>query len=255
MGRNFDHLASGFSVGKDVHVPFAAAAGTQYAKSVGQSRPESFQHVLANPAQGRRIAADYLAAPEYDKSVEPHYRAMAEETKRQFDFMTRAPKHGGLGLQVEITAHDPYTKESGAPDPAAMIHDVAVNRRIRAMSTKTTGGHPFFTNDENDQFRAVHDVFGHAASGRAFDAHGEEAAFQSHYSMYTPAARPAMAAETRGQNSVNNYGGLAKGEFAEQKVVALPSTQMITPIGRRAQFHIASQQARRAHERSFGLGT
>jgi hypothetical protein len=102
-------------------------------------------------------------------------------------------------------------------------------------------------------FRAVHDVFGHAATGRAFDPHGEEAAFRSHYAMFSPQARPAMATETRGQNSVNNFGGLPKGEFAEQKVVTLPSTQFITPIGRRAAFHKAAANASRAHERAFGL--
>jgi hypothetical protein len=255
VSRNFDELAAGFSVGRDVHVPFAAAAAERYAAGMGQLRPRSFQGVLANPAQGRRIAEDFDAAPKYDASAEPHFRAMREEVKRQFDYMTRPTARGGMGLQVEITAHDPYTKPSGAPDPAAMIHDVAVNRRIRAMSTVTTGGHPFFSNEDNDKFRAVHDVFGHAASGRGFDAHGEEAAFRSHYSMFSPEARPAMATETRGQNSVNNFGGLPKGAFAEQKVIALPSTQMITPIGRRAQFHVAALQARRGHERAFGNGS
>jgi hypothetical protein len=253
MGRRFDHLQQGFTVGRDMHVPFAAEAASRYAASVGQHRPESFAGVLANIPQARRMAADYQAAPHFDPAAVPHYKAMREEVDRQFDFMTRSQKHGGMGMEVEITAHDPYTKANGAPDPAAMIHDVVVNRRIRALSTKTTGGHPFFTDEQNDKFRAIHDVFGHAAAGRGFDAHGEEAAFRSHYSMFTPAARPAMAAETRGQNSVNNYGGLAKGEFAEQKVVALPSTQLITPIGRRAAFHVAAGQARRAHERAFGI--
>lgn len=252
MSRNLRDMQSGYSVGRAVAFPEAGRAASRYAASVGQKRPENFDGVIANIPQAKRIAADYQAAPTYDKSAEPHFRAMAEETKRQFDFMTSPEHRGGLGMAVEITPHDPYTKPTGAPDPAGMLHDVVVNRRIRALSTKTTGGHPFFSNDENDMFRAVHDVFGHAAAGRGFDAHGEEAAFRSHYSMFTPAARPAMAMETRGQNSVNNFGGLAKGEFAEQKVSTIASTQLITPIGRRAQFHIAAQQARRAHERAFG---
>lgn len=253
MARRLRELHGGFSVGRDVAAQELSSAASRYAASVGQHRPERFDNVLVNVPQARKIAAEYSAAPDFDLAAVPHFRAMAEETKRQFDFMTKPRAHGGLGLTVEITPHDPYTKPSGAPDPAGMIHDVVVNRRIRALATKTTGEHPYFTNDENDMFRAVHDVFGHAAAGRGFDAHGEEAAFRSHHAMFTPAARPAMASETRGQNSVNNFGGLARGEFAPNKVVTIPSAQLITPIGRRQHFEAAAKQARRAHERAFGL--
>jgi hypothetical protein len=226
-------------------------------------RPKRFDNVIVNIPQARRIAADYLAAPEYQKEAEPHYRALVEETKRQFDFMTSPRSKGGMGLDVEVTAGDPYSKPSnipnslyGAPDPAGMMRDVRENNRIKVLSSELTGGHPFLTNDENNMFRAVHDVFGHAATGRGFDAHGEEAAFRSHFSMFSPMARGAMATETRAQNSVNSFvktpQELAKGDYADQKVVVLPSTQLITPIGRRQAFDTALVQAKRAHERAFG---
>jgi hypothetical protein len=100
-------------------------------------------------------------------------------------------------------------------------------------------------------FRAVHDVFGHAATGRGFDRHGEEAAWLSHIRMYSPAARPAVTTETRGQNSVLNFGS-RPGTFPEQKVVTLPSGSLVAPIGRRAAFRQALQQARGFHEQAFG---
>lgn len=251
MSRN-DEMAAGMSLGRDTAVPSAVSGANEYARQQGLVRPNRYDNVVVNIPQARKIASDYLAAPSYDKKAEPSYRALADETSRQFDFMTR-PKHkGGMGMDVEVTKHDPYVKPSGAPDPASMMRDVRENNRIKVLSTETTGGHPFLSNEQNDKFRAVHDVFGHSATGRAFDAHGEEAAFRSHFAMFSPKARPAMASETRGQNSVNNYGGLAKGEFAEQKVVTLPSTQLITPIGRRAAFQVAVTQAKKAHEKAFG---
>ena len=93
------------------------------------------------------------------------------------------------------------------------------------MATESTGGHHFFTNEENDKFRAVHDTFGHAAIGRGFSRHGEEAAFLSHRQMFPPEAHAALTSETRGQNSFLNYG--PTGDFPDQspgtKLIGLPS--------------------------------
>jgi hypothetical protein len=89
------------------------------------------------------------------------------------------------------------------------------------LSTEATGPHHIFSDQENDRFRAVHDVFGHAATGRGFSRHGEEAAFLSHRQMFSKRALPALASETRGQNSYLNYG---PGGFPEQetKPIGLP---------------------------------
>jgi hypothetical protein len=141
---------------------------------------------------------------------------MADETGRQFDLLTAPVSKGGLGVDVNITDVDPYavhTKEG----LAQLVNDLE-NRKLSALSTKTTGGHPLFTNDENDQFRLVHDAFGHGATGRGFDAHGEEAAYRSHALMYPEEARRAVASETRAQNAfVNKFG-----RFSDQKLVLLP---------------------------------
>ncbi len=83
----------------------------------------------------------------------------------------------------------------------------------------------------NDVFRAVHDYFGHVKDGVGFRADGEENAWRSHASMYTPLARRAMTTETRGQNSWVNYGPhgetnrTAKNDdtiYADQKAGLLP---------------------------------
>jgi hypothetical protein len=84
----------------------------------------------------------------------------------------------------------------------------------------------------NDVFRIVHDYFGHFAHGHGFRADGEENAWRSHSAMYSDKARPAMTAETRGQNSWVNYGphgehnrkaSAADTTYAPQKIMELKS--------------------------------
>jgi hypothetical protein len=83
----------------------------------------------------------------------------------------------------------------------------------------------------NDIFRAVHDFFGHYKEGVGFRADGEENAWRSHVAMYSDEAKPAMTAETRGQNSWVNYGphgdanktaDQAATVYADQKAVLAP---------------------------------
>lgn len=172
--------------------------------------------VRADPRLGRLIAAAYMAGPVIDEGARRAYRAFAAETGRQFDLLTGPVRHGGLGLEVQVSADDPYA------DAAAMVADVRRSRRLNVYSTRASGtSHPFLTDDENDMFRAVHDAFGHAASGGAFDADGEEAAWRAHRRMYSTLAGWAMTTETRGQfcAMLHHFGGL---RFPEQKAFLLP---------------------------------
>ena len=103
-------------------------------------------------------------------------------------------EYGGLGITVRVVDEDPY------PDAESMVADVR-QRRLKVWASSATGNpHPYLSDGENDMFRAVHDVFGHAAAGRGFDPHGEEAAWLKHSGMYSPLARRALTTETRGQN-------------------------------------------------------
>ncbi len=189
---------------------FMAARGGSHDPTLGQevtvNHHRAWRTALAHEqALGKNSVSDRLAAS---------YDIMREDTQAQFAHMTRPKEQGGMGLSFEATDTDPYDS------PQAMRNDVE-GGRIKVLATRTTGSHTIFSDEENDQFRAVHDVFGHAAIGRSFSRHGEEGAYQAHAQMYRPEARLALASETRGQNSYLNYSG--KGEFPPQQPVELPN--------------------------------
>lgn len=187
-----------------------------YQRRTGLGLPEArySRSIITEPAS-RAISDAYDRLPNMDKDALPAYHAMREETLRQMDLVTSPRSKGGLGLNVEVTKHDPYDRPGIFHE---MAHDVTRNNRIKVLSTASTGGHPVFSDDDNDAFRAVHDVFGHLGSGRGVDFDGEEAAFQKHSRMFSPLARQAMTTETRGQNSALRV----HGNFQEQKVGILP---------------------------------
>lgn len=153
-----------------------------------------------------------VSAPN-DPAVQEAYRAFADETRRQYEFLL------SRGITFEFVDADPYKNS------AEMMRDVAENNRLKVLKTEA-GMHPLLTEEENDMFRAVHDFFGHAKEGHQFGQLGEENAYRVHSAMYSPQARPAMATETRGQNSwVNNQpANVTKpgSVYAEQKVALMP---------------------------------
>lgn len=161
------------------------------------------------------LAREYASLPHHDPQAVPHFEAMRQETNQQFDHLTKR-----MGVKVQTVDHDPY-KHAGE-----MIADLRNNNRLKVLGTHMTGGHPYFSDEENDKFRAVHDAFGHAAIGRSFDGHGEEAAFHAHARMFSPMARAALASETRGQNGFV----IKHGEFGPQKI-AVMRKELWTPDG------------------------
>lgn len=173
-----------------------------------------YKDVVANRARASRIADAYDKLPDFDKEAVDEFESLGREVNKQYDFMTRK-----LGVKVEFVSNDPYKTSK------EMFADVS-KKRLKVLSTKLTGGHPVFTDDQNDRFRAVHDFFGHAATGRGFGQDGEEAAWVHHSQMFTPKARLALTTETRGQNSWYNT---RKNGFAKQKVALLPSEFVIVP--------------------------
>jgi hypothetical protein len=190
-----------------------------YAKSQGRTySAEGLDQLQVDSARGYRQQQSYTE--NQGKPASPHmrrsYEALRTEIGQQFDFMTKPKEHGGLGIRVEVPDQYPYASHQD------MLKDVA-GGRIQVQSSRSTGStHEVFSQEENDRFRAVHDVFGHAAIGRGFSRHGEEAAYQSHAQMFSPEARPALASETRGQNSVLNFTP-GKAQFIdEQRMVDVP---------------------------------
>lgn len=169
--------------------------------------------VTACPALGRAIADAYLAAPVFESTAVPAYRALREETWRQLDYLTRPRHQRGLGFTVVISPLDPYRSVS------ELLTDLA-DRRLRIWATAASDNqHPLLSEHDNDAFRAVHDAFGHGATGRGFDQDGEEAAWWKHQAMYSPLARRALLTETRGQTCALFYG--PQTGFAVQKAALL----------------------------------
>ena len=188
----------------------------EYAFKKGLKPDETIDYtkVVANRERASRIADVYETLPKLDRDAVDEYEALASEVEEQFDYMTNV-----LGVKVEFVAYDPYKTSK------EMFDDVS-RGVLKVLKTETTGAHPLFSDAQNDKFRAVHDYFGHAATGRGFGQDGEEAAWVHHSQMFTEKARAALTTETRGQNSFFNNRGK---QFADQKVALLPEEFWVVP--------------------------
>lgn len=169
---------------------------------------------IAEP--GRELARVYagLTSNPNDPAVRAAYDAFTRETAAQGQALRAA------GIHPEFVTEDPYRNS------AEMMADVAKGK-IKVFKTPE-GAHPLLTPAQNDEFRFVHDVLGHARFGNQFGPYGEELAYRAHAPMYSPEARAAMATETRGQNSFVNFSPGAEAlppserPFAPQKAALLP---------------------------------
>ena len=158
-------------------------------------------------AYGREYPSlmEAINAKNYDDLLEKSYTQLGKETQMQFDRLPIQTTYHGGDLD--------YVTSTGGTNSIAMLRDVMQNQNLNVFR----GGDPHdFLNkidpetglNMNEQFRAVHDYFGHGTRGSKFDATGEEIAYGSHSQMFSPLARFAMAAETRGQNSLVNFSPL-----------------------------------------------
>lgn len=237
-----------------------------YSRRNGIYVPPAVAHgygrVAITRAASQQIGRTYDALPDFDQRAIPAYRQMREELGRQYDHITKPRSKGGMGIDIEVSKEDPYGFAGEKPKAdysnwdanrivGEMRDDVQNSNRMRVYATASTGEHPFFSNDENDMFRGVHDVFGHLASGRGIDMHGEEAAYQKHSAMFSPLARQALASETRGQNSSLHLNG----QFGPQKVALLPEHMQSAQFARTGGLEQIRQSAldARAENRKQGI--
>ena len=212
-----------------------------YTREAGLAYDPDTTYATVDVERAKQIAAWYDTAESApaDPQVKASYAAMMRETKAQYEFLVKQ------GVRFE-----PWTGE-GQPyaNSEEMLRDVRENRRLRFFLTEGGFGsdaafdastHPLLERTGitlggkemvyNDLFRAVHDYFGHAKEGVGFGPRGEENAWRSHSQMFSPLARKAMSAETRGQNSWVNYGPFGEQNqadpkntrFADQKAVLMP---------------------------------
>ena len=220
----------------------AQKVAERYMRKAGLPYSPPTKYVSVDPAMSVSIAEEFerMQHDPQNPLVMKAYRQMMAETAAQYREIMKT------GLKVEfIKGDDPYG------NPRNAILDIVENNHFWVFSTRDGFGsnedfsvenNPLLEETEfrtsngekmlaNDLFRVVHDYFGHALPGVGFRATGEENAWRSHASMYTPLARRAMTSETRGQNSYVNFG--PNGEFnrtaspadtiyADQKVGLMP---------------------------------
>jgi len=193
-----------------------------YMRDAGMAYNPPKQYVTVDPERSRRIAKafDEMEHDPRNPVVRAAYDAMIAETAAQFRAIRKYHPEFKVQFIKYAETGDPY-----ASTPRKAILDIVVNNHMWVFSTRDGFGtdatfdpeeNPLlaeteFTTDDgepmlaNDLFRVVHDYFGHVMNGVGFRADGEENAWRSHAAMYSPAARMAMTAETRGQNSFVNF--------------------------------------------------
>jgi len=206
------------------------------------------KYAKVDPGRARRIAAAYDEMPHNprDPLTKASYDAMIRETLAQYQTAKAA------GFKAEFW-HPDKQEDPYLASPRLAVEDVRKNHHMWVFPTlggygtgqdidetearenpmlQLTGekwnGIPVTV---NDIFRAVHDYYGHAKEGVGFRHDGEENAWRSHASMFSPLARLAMTTETRGQNSWLNFGPHGEKNqnartedtvFAPQKMGILP---------------------------------
>jgi hypothetical protein len=208
---------------------WGAAKDKYIAKNKKRLRLPVVKFDFANPVVSTRapeMARVYqeLVSDPTNPAVIKAYEALVRESRDQYEYMTKE-----LGIKVDFVDYDPYNipGKNGemVPDSKSMMEDVLNNKHLFVRSSAqdfVDNPHPILSVEENDIFRAVHEFFGHAASGSNFRAAGEEGAWVSHSSMFSPEARRALTTETRGQNSYYNFLDPARKNFAPQKAALFP---------------------------------
>jgi hypothetical protein len=224
---------------------FWQSKGSEFGKSEDSpSAPKQLglPRVKLNPEHGKAIADAYhqMKHDPNHPEVKSAYDALKNETKQQFDTML------SHGIKVSVMKHGQDNPYKSSDD---MHRDLEQNKHLWLYPTDsgfgTTEGdhkdHPLLEPTgrsigdhkllANDEFRAVHDYFGHFLNGKAKFGHkGEHQSYLKHKRMFSPLASKALATETMGQNNWVGYGPYAehnkkypeKTKFAEQKAGLLP---------------------------------
>jgi hypothetical protein len=214
---------------------FVRKAAQAYNERYGFGEISDGLYAAVDINRARRIADAYEALPiddSGDPAVRNAYHQLAEEIEQQWDFASDV---------MDIT-FEPwrYKGQPYATNAAEMCGDVRDHRHLYFFQ----GGdpHPLLGKVDhatglslNDKFRAIHDLFGHAAEGYGFGPRGEENTWIKHSQMFSTDAQKALTTETRGQNSWVNFGRhnydltdqhtnrpLAKRPYAIQKTALLP---------------------------------
>lgn len=195
-----------------------AAVSSMPPSSIQKQFPIAKAYDLLTAEQGidpqlkRLMFAEYLKKyPEVVKKsdatslselTQAAYEQLRKENNQQFDAL--------LNQGMNFSYHPGNVNYTGSPE---MLRDALLNKHLYTFR----GGDrheflnqvdPYLGLNDNEKFRAVHDVLGHGTTGSSFGRMGEELAYGAHGQTYSPLAKMAAATETRGQNSFVNYSGL-----------------------------------------------
>jgi len=225
----------------------------EYAREAGVDLKTLDRYLSIDPEFSGQVANEFGLMKHDPKNPQTKkaFQKLADETLMQYEKMLSDDvKPFFFG---DLT--DPYTNS-----PYESLIDLQDNKKLGVYSTKAGFGPDGFDATDNpllqssgfklggedvlvnDAFRAVHDYYGHAKHGLGFRAAGEDNAYRAHSGMFSPEAMRAAATETRGQNSMLNYGPhgeanrtakLIDTEFSEQKTGLLPNQFAVgrTPLG------------------------
>lgn len=161
--------------------------------------PDEIAKVRANPDEIASLGSAVQKQSGEETDVSPEmaesYKHFNRDVNDQYEFMTRPKEQGGMGIDVTFNSDPTYRS------PMDLRDEIEQGKLTTYATASDPYDHPTLPADVNDKFRAVHDVFGHIATGRNFDRHGEAGAFEHHRQMFSPEARLAMTSETKAQNS------------------------------------------------------
>lgn len=195
--------------------PTAAAAAAAYRESIGLPEPDFGQDLTEIPChlgRARKVAA--MAMLDFsDRNGKPSaeaieaYAELGAQTEAQLAAMKAAgveveylSKQDIIDRGLDPAGLNPY------PTAEAQKNSVAETGKlmIASLVDYPESYHPILDSSQGgtyDQFRAVHDYFGHVAQATGFDRHGEFQAWLSHTSMFTGKARLAASSELHVENS------------------------------------------------------
>jgi hypothetical protein len=122
---------------------------------------------------------DYKKAKLVSWEAFPSFKSLALEIEEQYIKVLRT------GLKVFFVNHDPYE------DLDEMTKDI---KRGLLKISQLHNTHPLFTQEQNLQFRAIHD-YAHYVTQSDFSLEGEYRAFLEQSRMYKPESIPALYTE------------------------------------------------------------
>lgn len=195
-------------------------AAQQYTASADRPPLEVLSQQNVNADEGRSIADAYDAAKDDPSNADT--QAAYAQFNKELAAQRAVAESAGYKFEAWDKAGQPYQNS------AEMMKDVRDNQHLYYFkSIEGTTPNQLMSLEQNDTFRSVHDLFGHAMGGNQFGPKGETNAFLDHAQMFSPLARRALATETLGQNCVYNWAKDNVGKpinerhFADQKAFLL----------------------------------